>query len=55
MFRYTYVVMNVLLWTEHGDYLALDLGGTNFRVLYIEMRNGKRSKLLMHHYVIPDK
>ena len=40
---------------EHGDYLALDLGGTNFRVIYVEMRNGVRTKTIPHHYVIPDK
>lgn len=29
------------LLISDGDYLALDLGGTNFRVLLCEMRNGQ--------------
>ena len=27
--------------TENGKYLALDLGGTNFRVILLEIENGK--------------
>ena len=26
---------------ECGEYLALDLGGTNFRVLYVVLKDGK--------------
>lgn len=44
-----------IVFLEHGDYLALDLGGTNFRVIYVEMRNGVRTKTMPHYYVIPDK
>ncbi|KAF6024257.1 hypothetical protein EB796_017444 [Bugula neritina] len=40
--------------TENGDFLALDLGGTNYRVIYMEMREGKKTKEIMQHYVIPD-
>lgn len=29
--------------TERGNYLALDLGGTNFRVLLVKIRSGRRS------------
>ncbi|KAG8435282.1 hypothetical protein GDO86_013291 [Hymenochirus boettgeri] len=28
--------------SENGDFLALDLGGTNFRVLLVKIRSGKR-------------
>lgn len=27
--------------TEEGDYFALDLGGTNFRVLHVQIQDGK--------------
>ncbi|XP_064209912.1 hexokinase-2 isoform X1 [Anguilla rostrata] len=41
--------------TEHGDFLALDLGGTNFRVLLVRVRSGKRRSVEMHNkiYAIP--
>ncbi|KAL0964685.1 hypothetical protein UPYG_G00327550 [Umbra pygmaea] len=41
--------------TENGDFLALDLGGTNFRVLLVKIRTGKRRTVEMHHkiYAIP--
>ncbi|XP_056601413.1 hexokinase-2 [Triplophysa dalaica] len=41
--------------TEHGDFLALDLGGTNFRVLLVRVRRGKRRTVEMHNkiYTIP--
>ncbi|XP_054892321.1 hexokinase-1 [Poeciliopsis prolifica] len=40
--------------TENGDFLALDLGGTNFRVLLVKIRSGKKS-VEMHNkiYAIP--
>ncbi len=40
---------------EHGDFLALDLGGTNFRVLLVRVRRGKRRSVEMHNkiYTIP--
>ncbi|KAK1891085.1 Hexokinase-1 [Dissostichus eleginoides] len=39
----------------HGDFLALDLGGTNFRVLLVKIRSGKRRTVEMHNkiYAIP--
>ncbi|XP_072342192.1 hexokinase-2-like [Scyliorhinus torazame] len=41
--------------TEKGDFLALDLGGTNFRVLLVKVRSGKRRSVEMHNkiYTIP--
>uniref|UniRef100_A0A3Q4BKQ7 hexokinase n=1 Tax=Mola mola TaxID=94237 RepID=A0A3Q4BKQ7_MOLML len=41
--------------TEHGDFLALDLGGTNFRVLLVKIRAGKKRTVEMHNkiYAIP--
>ncbi|XP_062995434.1 hexokinase-2-like [Elgaria multicarinata webbii] len=40
---------------ENGDFLALDLGGTNFRVLLVRIRNGMRRTVEMHNkiYSIP--
>ncbi|KAL4636042.1 hexokinase-2-like [Arapaima gigas] len=42
--------------TERGDFLALDLGGTNFRVLLVKVRSGKRT-VEMHNkiYTIPQE
>ncbi|XP_042332208.1 hexokinase-2 isoform X2 [Sceloporus undulatus] len=43
--------------TEKGDFLALDLGGTNFRVLLVRIRNGMRRSVEMHNkiYAIPQE
>ncbi|XP_074152654.1 hexokinase-1 isoform X1 [Sminthopsis crassicaudata] len=43
--------------TEHGDFLALDLGGTNFRVLLVKIRSGKKRSVEMHNkiYAIPEE
>lgn len=40
---------------ENGDFLALDLGGTNFRVLLVRIRSGKRKSVEMQNkiYAIP--
>lgn len=42
-------------YPENGDFLALDLGGTNFRVLMVKIRSGKRRTVEMHNkiYAIP--
>ncbi|TKS69995.1 Hexokinase-1 [Collichthys lucidus] len=42
-------------YCKHGDFLALDLGGTNFRVLLVKIRSGKRRTVEMHNkiYAIP--
>uniref|UniRef100_A0A4W5Q6F1 Hexokinase-2 n=1 Tax=Hucho hucho TaxID=62062 RepID=A0A4W5Q6F1_9TELE len=43
--------------TESGDFLALDLGGTNFRVLLVRVRRWKRRSVEMHNkiYAIPQE
>ncbi|XP_078141552.1 hexokinase-2 [Centroberyx gerrardi] len=43
--------------TERGDFLALDLGGTNFRVLLVRVRSGKKRSVEMHNkiYAIPQE
>ncbi|XP_061672853.1 hexokinase-2 isoform X2 [Syngnathoides biaculeatus] len=42
--------------SEHGDFLALDLGGSSFRVLLVRVRNGQ-THVDMHHknYSIPQE
>ncbi|XP_032524858.2 hexokinase-2-like [Danaus plexippus] len=40
--------------TEEGVFLALDLGGTNFRVLLLELRAGKLVREDVKHYHISD-
>uniref|UniRef100_A0A4W6FXX2 Hexokinase-3 n=1 Tax=Lates calcarifer TaxID=8187 RepID=A0A4W6FXX2_LATCA len=41
--------------TEHGKYLALDLGGTNFRALLVNFKKGLQQNTRLHHkiYTIP--
>lgn len=39
--------------TEKGDFLALDLGGTNFRVLLIKL-NGKEAEMSGKMYRVPE-
>ncbi|KAI4821223.1 hypothetical protein KUCAC02_029165, partial [Chaenocephalus aceratus] len=43
--------------TEHGDFLALDLGGSSFRVLLVRVRSGKGHNVDMNHkiYSIPQE
>lgn len=36
--------------TETGEYLGLDLGGTNFRVLYLQLENGKQVRSACRYY-----
>ncbi|XP_074651833.1 hexokinase-1-like [Tubulanus polymorphus] len=43
-------VRDVLDGTEDGDFLALDLGGTNFRVLRMIMRAGKLISFVSRNY-----
>lgn len=54
---FTYGSLNIYTYsfTENGDFLALDLGGTNFRVLLVKIRSGKRRTVEMHNkiYAIP--
>lgn len=39
--------------TETGNFLALDLGGTNFRVLLIELR-GHEASMISQIYRVPE-
>lgn len=41
--------------TEEGTYLALDLGGTNFRVIYLELARGQILKEEFKFYHISDE
>lgn len=41
--------------TEEGTYLALDLGGTNFRVIYLELARGQILKEDFKFYHISDE
>lgn len=40
--------------TEEGSFLALDLGGTNFRVLFLELKAGQLLREKVKHYHIND-
>jgi hexokinase len=46
-------VQNIPNGTEVGQVLALDLGGTNFRVLLIDLRGNARVELTSKIFVIP--
>lgn len=46
-------VRNIPNGTEQGDYLALDLGGTNFRVILIRLI-GKESEMTSKIFRIPE-
>jgi hexokinase len=46
-------VRNIPNGTEIGQVLALDLGGTNFRVLLIDLRGNTRVELTSKIFVIP--
>lgn len=51
-------VVTAFVWvSEKGDFLALDLGGTNFRVLLVRVRSGIRRGVEMHNkiYSIPQE
>lgn len=40
---------------EHGKYLALDLGGTNFRALLVKFKKGVQQNSRLYHkiYTVP--
>lgn len=44
------------LSTEHGEFLALDLGGTNFRVLRVRVTDNGLQRVEMENqiYAIPE-
>lgn len=46
-------VRNIPNGTETGQVLALDLGGTNFRVLLIDLRGNTKIELTSKIFVIP--
>lgn len=46
-------VRNIPNGTEVGQVLALDLGGTNFRVLLIDLRGNSKIELTSKIFVIP--
>ncbi|XP_067858746.1 hexokinase HKDC1-like [Heptranchias perlo] len=39
--------------TESGKFIALDLGGTNFRVLLVVIQAGARQSIQMYHKIFP--
>lgn len=41
--------------TENGEYLALDLGGTNFRVMYVKMKDGSITEEIVDYYHVPEE
>jgi len=41
--------------TETGQYLALDLGGTNFRVILVKMLKGKMVNEVISYYTVEEK
>lgn len=45
---------NCVLLTEKGNFLALDLGGTNFRVLLVKL-NGHDVDIQSKTYLIPQR
>uniref|UniRef100_A0A914NE62 Phosphotransferase n=1 Tax=Meloidogyne incognita TaxID=6306 RepID=A0A914NE62_MELIC len=47
-------IRDVSVGQERGKFLALDLGGTNFRVLLIELKGEKHSSMQSKIYRIPD-
>lgn len=44
-----------VFFPEHGKYLALDLGGTNFRALLVNFKTGLQQNTRLNHkiYTIP--
>lgn len=40
--------------TEQGDFLALDLGGTNFRVLHIQIE-GDETTMTSKIFIVPEQ
>lgn len=50
----TTYVTRLLDGSDNGSFLALDLGGTNFRVLFLELASGKVTKEEMKHYQVDE-
>ena len=48
-------IPELLEGSESGLYLALDLGGTNFRVILLTLQSGKICKETLDHYSVEEK
>jgi hexokinase len=48
-----YSIKTYQLFTERGKFLALDLGGTNFRVLLIHLKGDDEFEMQSKIYAIP--
>ena len=48
-------IPELLNGTENGQYLALDLGGTNFRVIKLVLQNGKMIEEIIEYYSVEEK
>jgi hexokinase len=42
------------LISEEGDYLSLDLGGTNFRVIWLRIKSGAVVSEAVQYYQVPE-
>jgi Hexokinase len=45
----------MLHFLEHGRYLALDLGGTNFRVLLVNLKGRQTPEVVSKLFLIPTR
>lgn len=45
------MIINVLILTEKGDFIALDLGGSNFRILRVKVTQDKKQPVQMESQV----
>lgn len=41
--------------TESGDFISLDLGTTNFRVILSQLRPESENKFFVKHYTVPNE
>lgn len=46
-----FLFMFFFFFVEQGDFLALDLGGSSFRVLLVRLKNEKKQKVDMHQKI----
>ena len=47
-------IAKFMLLAESGDYLALDLGGTNFRVILLRIKAGAVDSEEVQYYQVPE-
>lgn len=52
--QFLFSFLSFFLFLEEGIYLALDLGGTNFRMILMELKNSKIIREDVKHYHIDD-